>query len=239
MDFFTSPHRDFWAANPPPMMACRFDLPTAFSPAASDNDRNAAVNEDGSVEFSVPVEGFSPEDIEIKVSDGMLRLKASREEKDAKGNVVSSRRVNKSFSLPPDCNVEAIHSKLNQKEGTLKIVAPRKARPIEEEKKAESVEPRPEKSQRESTEVVESVELASVAVEGFAPEELSVQVSEDGRSVEIGGRQEDKDDSGAVVSSKQFSKTFPIPASADPESVSSQLSKQGILSVTAEKRKNM
>ena len=240
MDFFTSPHRDFWASNPPPMMACRFDMPSAaFSPAASDNDRNAAVNEDGSVEFSVPVEGFSPEDIEIKVSDGMLRLKASREEKDAKGNVVSSRRVNKSFSLPPDCNVEAIHSKLNQKEGTLKIVAPRKARQVEEEKKAETVEPRLEKPERESTEVVESVELASVAVDGFAPEELSVQVSEDGRSVEVGGRQEDRDDSGAVVASKQFSKTFPIPASVDPESVSSQLSKQGILSVTAEKRKNV
>merc|ERR1712012_1103363 len=240
MDFFTSPHRDFWAANPPPMMACRFDMPSAaFSPAASDNERNAAVNEDGSVEFSVPVEGFSPEDIEIKVSDGMLRLKASREEKDAKGNVVSSRRVNKSLSLPPDCNVEAIHSKLNQKEGNPKIVAPRKARQIEEEKNAESVEVRADKPERESTEVVESVELASVAADGFAPEELSVQVSEDGRSVEIGGRQVDKDDSGAVVASKQFSKTFPIPASVDPESVSSQLSKQGILSVTADKRKNL
>merc|ERR1712117_569337 len=224
MDFFTSPDRDFWASNPPPMMACRFDMPTTFPPAASDNDRNATVNEDGSVEFSVPVEGFSPEDIEIIVSDdGMLRLKASREEKDAEGNVVSSRRVNKSLSLPPDCNVEAIHSKLNQKE----------------EKKTESVEPRPEKPERESTEVVESVELASVAVDGFAPEELSVQVSEDGRSVEVGGRQEDRDDSGAVVASKQFSKTFPIPASVDPESVSSQLSKQGILSVTADKKKNL
>merc|ERR1712117_293274 len=240
MDFFTSPDRDFWASNPPPMMACRFDMPTTFPPAASDNDRNATVNEDGSVEFSVPVEGFSPEDIEIKVSDdGMLRLKASREERDAKGNVVSSRRVNKSLSLPPDCNVEAIHSKLNQKEGTLKIVAPRKARQVEEEKRAETVEPRPEKQERESTEVVEPVELASVAVEGFAPEELSVQVSEDGRSVEVGGRQVDKDDSGAVVASKQFSKTFPIPANVDPESVSSQLSKQGILSVTADKRKNL
>merc|ERR1712117_645481 len=241
MDFFTSPHRDFWASNPPPMMACRFDMPSAaFPPAASDNDRTATVNEDGSVEFSVPVEGFSPEDIEIIVSDdGMLRLKASREEKDAKGNVVSSRRVNKSLSLPPDCNVEAIHSKLNQKEGTLKIVAPRKARQVEEEKRAETVEPRPEKQERESTEVVEPVELASVAVEGFAPEELSVQVSEDGRSVEVGGRQEDRDDSEAVVSSKQFSKTFPIPLSVDPESVSSQLSKQGILSVTADKKKNL
>merc|ERR1712117_954426 len=119
-------------------------MPSTFPPAASDNDRNDAVNEDGSVEFSVPVEGFSPEDIEIKVSDGMLRLKAFREEKDAEGNVVSSRRVNKSLSLPSDCDVEAIHSRLNQKEGTLKIVAPRKARQIEEEKKAESVEPRPE-----------------------------------------------------------------------------------------------
>merc|ERR1711963_1042170 len=139
---------------------------------------------------------------------------------------------------PPDCNVEAVHSKLNQKKGTLKIVAPRKARQIEKENKAESVEVRPEKPERESKEVVESVELASVAVEGFAPEELSVQVSEDGRSVEVGGRQEDRDDSGAVVASKQFSKTFPIPASVDSESVSSQLSKKGILSVTAEKRKN-
>merc|ERR1719499_437564 len=127
----------------------------------------------------------------------------------------------------------------SRREGTLKIVAPRKARQVEEEKNAETVEPRPEKPERESTEVVESVELASVAVDGFAPEELSVQVSEDGRSVEVGGRQEDRDDSGAVVSSKQFSKTFPIPANVDPESVSSQLSKKGILSVTVEKRKNM
>merc|ERR1719479_602408 len=131
----------------------------------------------------------------------MLRLKASREERDAKGNVVSSRRVNKSFSLPPDRDVEAIESKLNQKEGTLKIVAPRRTRLIEREKKVEeetakSVEPEPEKP-KESLER-EVVELASVPVDGYAPEELSVQVSEDGRFVEISGRQ-DRDDSGAVV----------------------------------------
>ena len=247
MEFFASPHRDFWPATPPPMMACRFEMhPAAAFPMAapSNDDRGATVNEDGSVEFSVPVEGFGPEDIEIKVSDGMLRLKASREEKDAKGNVVSSRRVNKSFSLPPDCDVDGIESKLNQKEGTLKIVAPKRARQIEKEKKVEedtarsesnSVEPEPEK-QRTSSEGEEVVELASLPVDGYAPEELSVQVSEDGRFVEISGRQEDRDDHGNVVASKQFSKTFPVPDSVDPESVKSELSKKGILSVIANKR---
>ena len=248
MEFFATPHRDFWAATAPPMMACRFDMPSVaaafpMAPAANDDDhgRSAAVNEDGSVEFSVPVEGFEPEDIEIKVSDGMLRLKAFREERDAKGNVVSSRRVNKSFSLPKDCDAEAIESKLNQKEGTLKIVAPRRTRQIEREKKVEeetakSVEPEPEKP-KESLER-EVVELASVPVDGYAPEELSVQVSEDGRFVEISGRQEDRDDSGAVVGSKQFSKNFSIPDSVNSESVKSELSKQGILSVTANKRRH-
>ena len=246
MEFFATPHRDFWAATAPPMMACRFEMPSAAFPmaaAANDDDhgRSAAVNEDGSVEFSVPVEGFEPEDIEIKVSDGMLRLKASREERDAKGNVVSSRRVNKSFSLPPDCDAEAIESKLNQKEGTLKIVAPRRTRQIEREKKVEeetpkSVEPEPEKP-KESLER-EVVELASVPVDGYAPEELSVQVSEDVRFVEISGRQEDRDDSGAVVASKQFSKNFSIPDSVNSESVKSELSKQGVLSVTANKRRH-
>jgi len=254
MEFFTSPRRDFWAVTAPPMMSCRFEMPHPMAAAAAnDGDRNATVNEDGSVEFSVAVEGFAPDDIEIKVSDGMLRLKASREEKDAKGNVVSSRRVDKSFSLPPDCDVEAIASKLNQKEGTLKIVAPtKKAMQVEREKKVEDaakfevnrghleaktaseatsnpVEP---EKQRESR----NLELASVPVDGYAPEELSVQVSEDGRAVEISGRQENRDGSGAVVSSKQFSRTFPIPDSVDSESVKSQLSKQGILSVTADKR---
>ena len=241
MEFFATPHRDFWAATSPPMMACRFEMPSAAAAMAIDDDhrRSAAVNEDGSVEFSVPVEGFAPEDIEIKVSDGMLRLKASREERDAKGNVVSSRRVNKTFSLPPDCDAEAIESKLNQKEGTLKIVAPRRTRQIEREKKveeetAESVEP---EKPRESLER-EVVELASVPVDGYAPEELSVQVTEDGRFVEISGRQEDRDDSGAVVASKQFSKNVSIPDSVNSETVKSELSKKGILSVTADNRRH-
>ena len=168
MEFFTSPRRDFWAVTAPPMMSCRFEMPHPMAAAANDGDRNATVNEDGSVEFSVPVEGFEPEDIEIKVSDGMLRLKASREERDAKGNVVSSRRVNKSFSLPPDCDAEAIESKLNQKEGTLKIVAPRRTRQIEREKKVEeetpkSVEPEPEKPKESlEREVVESYRINGV-----------------------------------------------------------------------------
>merc|ERR1712079_43331 len=233
---------DFWAATPRPMMACRFEMPSAaFS--VDNGDKSSTVNEDGFVEFSVPIEGFGPEDIEIKVSDdGIIRLKASREEKDAKGNVVSSRRVNKSFSLPQDCDVTAIESKFNQKEGTLKIVAPRSVKQVErkkvdqdEEKIAKSVELEPEKP-KEST-GNEIVELASLRVDGYAPEELSVQVSEDGRYLEISGSQEDKNDGGFVVSSKQFTKTFPVPDSVNSDSVKSELSRQGVLSVTAKKGK--
>ena len=242
MDFFAPRQRDFWAATPRPMMACRFEMPSAaFS--VDNGDKSSTVNEDGFVEFSVPIEGFGPEDIEIKVSDdGIIRLKASREEKDAKGNVVSSRRVNKSFSLPQDCDVTAIESKFNQKEGTLKIVAPRSVKQVErekvdqdEEKIAKSVELEPEKP-KESTDN-EIVELASLRVDGYAPEELSVQVSEDGRYLEISGSQEDKNDGGLVVSSKQFTKTFPVPDSVNSYSVKSELSRQGVLSVTAKKGK--
>ena len=219
MDFFASPqHRDFWAAP----MARRFELP----PAADDNAA-AAVNADGSVEFSLPVEGFAPEDLEIKVAaDGRLRLRASREEKDAKGNVVSSRRVDKSFSLPPDCDVDAIRSRLNQ-DGTLRIVVPKREREVGCEGKREA-----------GGKTSEVVELAAVPVNGYAPEELTVAVSEDGRAVEISGRQEERDGGGAVVASRQFAQTFPIPDCADSESVKSELSKHGILSVTAERSRN-
>ena len=219
MDLFASPqHRDFWAAP----MAHRFELP----PAA--DDCNAAVNNGGSFEFSLPVDGFAHEDIEIKVAaDGRLRLRASREEKDAKGNVVTSRRVDKSFSLPPGCDVDTIRSKLNQGDGTLRITVPKREREIGCEGKKEG---------RGKT--LEVVELASVPVNGYAPEELTVAVSEDGRAVEISGRQEERDGGGAVVASRQFTKTFPIPDCADSESVKSELSKHGILSVTVERSRN-
>jgi HSP20 family molecular chaperone IbpA len=253
MEFFTPIHHSnnrgrlhcmpepFWMR---PNCSYEMDI-VPMTIAASVMDRTKTDNEDGSVEFTFPLDGFQPEDLKLKVEGGMIKLKATHEEKDAEGNVLSTRLVSQAFSLPDNCDMNAIESRLNREDGVLKIVAPRKKseavekKPAEEEKGKESlkfevdaVEAEPEKNIVK----LEEVELASVPISNYAPEELSVSVNAAG-ALEVSGKHEERSEDGEdVVSSRQFSNSFAIPEGVETETVKSSLSKEGILKVTALKK---
>ena len=75
----------------------------------------------------------------------------------------------------------------------------------------------------------------SVDVHGFQPEDLQVQVNQDG-TLTLTARHEEKGEGRSVI--KQFSRSFNFPPSCKLEEVSSALSKDGILKITAPKRKS-
>ncbi len=251
---------------PPPMMRGLF----------GNESGNVDMKEsDGKVEFTVNVEGCKPEDLDLKVHNGVVSLKATSQEVDDAGNVVSRRQFAQSFSLPANCDAEAVKSILS-KDGVLKIVAPKKGdeavESAKEQEKIDHVEaevvqdqksteeskgssespaedkeeeimevepeqPEPEKAPVQPATEPELVELVSVAIEGYNPEDLTVAVTATG-DLEVRGDHEERSEDGAtVVSSRQFSKTVSIPEDVDPDTVRSSLSKKGILHVMAERRR--
>lgn len=73
----------------------------------------------------------------------------------------------------------------------------------------------------------------SVQVDGFKPEELSVKVV--GDSLVIEGQHEEKENDNSFLHKKMV-RRFVLPKSADLESLSSSLSSDGILTVSASKK---
>ena len=75
----------------------------------------------------------------------------------------------------------------------------------------------------------------SVDVRGFDPEDLQVQVNQDG-TLTLMAKHEEKGEGRSIV--KQFSRSFTFPTSCKLEEVSSALSKEGILKITAPKKRS-
>lgn len=65
----------------------------------------------------------------------------------------------------------------------------------------------------------------------YAPDELKVKVK--GRQVDITGRHEEKDSDGGNYVFREFRRSFQLPRDADPESVTSELSREGLLRIRA------
>ena len=81
-------------------------------------------------------------------------------------------------------------------------------------------------------EVGDKVEL-SLDTAGYKPDELKVTA---GRGVVcVEGEHEEKSQSGEVMVSRQMSRQYPLPASADQAQVTSNLSRDGVLLITIPK----
>ncbi|XP_051552170.1 alpha-crystallin B chain-like [Myxocyprinus asiaticus] len=72
-------------------------------------------------------------------------------------------------------------------------------------------------------------------VNQFAPEELSVKIS--GDFLEIHAKHEDRQDEHGFVS-REFLRKYRVPAGVDPTSVTSSLSSDGVLTVTAPRKES-
>uniref|UniRef100_A0A6B0V0R4 Putative heat shock hsp20 protein n=1 Tax=Ixodes ricinus TaxID=34613 RepID=A0A6B0V0R4_IXORI len=72
-------------------------------------------------------------------------------------------------------------------------------------------------------------------VRGFVPEEISVKTV--GNTVEVHARHEEKDPEGRGFVMREFRRKYTLPDDVDPESVTSQLTRRGLLAVKAPRKK--
>ncbi|XDV19941.1 hypothetical protein PO909_025336 [Leuciscus waleckii] len=75
--------------------------------------------------------------------------------------------------------------------------------------------------------------VLNLDVKHFSPEELSVKIN--GDFIEIHAKHEDRQDDHGFVS-REFTRKYRVPAGVDPASVTSSLSSEGVLIVTAPRK---
>lgn len=72
--------------------------------------------------------------------------------------------------------------------------------------------------------------LIKLDVKQFSPEELSVKIREG--YIEIHGKHEDRQDTHGCVS-REFIRRYKVPVGVDPSSITSSLSAESVLTITA------
>ncbi|KAK3927092.1 Protein lethal(2)essential for life [Frankliniella fusca] len=77
--------------------------------------------------------------------------------------------------------------------------------------------------------------LINVDVQQFRPEELSVQVLKDERCVVVEGKHEERADEHGYVQ-RQFTRRYKLPDYVDPETITSKLTPDGVLQVSAPRK---
>merc|ERR1712018_1034887 len=164
---------------------------------------------DDRIRLSLPLDGFDMKDLEVKVEDGALKVAAKKKDK---GETVTTRMMKRTIALPKDCSTEDMETAFKQ-DGMLIVSIPRKAKAIEDSNKQETGEKEEEEEVNlPAKETTRDMILATIPVHGYRPEELSVKVNENGKSIEVSGRHEEESANGKGSSASQFSRTFPLPA---------------------------
>jgi len=212
-------------------------LPVAsdiFTRGGNFNDRNGnnklrqEATEDG-VRFTLPLNGFDASGLEVKVEDGALKIKAKREEKNDKGETVATTMMRQIVSLPEGCDADAMETSF-EKDGVLAISIPRKPKAAESEVTSETQQ----LTQETKEDAPSGRVLATVSVRGYAPEELSVKVTGNGKAVEVSGKHEERSEDGKSCSASQFSRTFAISEDVEVDKIQSRMAEDGaVLTVTA------
>merc|ERR1712018_662649 len=166
-----------------------------------------------SVNINLPLDGFNEDDIDVTIEDGTLKIEAKKEEKNDKGETVTQRMVKQVVSLPGNCDADNMEVTIDE-DSMLAISVPRKAEAIEsetgEEKKMED-----EVSERT---------LATIPVHNYKPEDLSVKITSDGKTIEVRGKHEEKSEDGKSVVVQEFTKMFARPEDVDVVKMESHLS---------------
>jgi len=217
-------------------------------PVASDlfsRSRNSAdfngklkqeVTEDG-INFLLPLNGFDMKDLEVKVEEGALKVRAKKEEKNDKGETVTTSMMKQTIALPENCSTEDMETAFKE-DGMLAISIPRKAKAIEGATQQETHEEEVEMEREEvptPKETTSDMALVTIPVHGYGPEELSVKVIENGKAIKVSGRHEEKAADGKGCSVTQFSRTFPLPKDVEVEKIQSHMAEVngGELTITA------
>ena len=188
-----------------------------------------AESETEGFKLALDATGYKPEEVSVKLSDGVVTVRARHHEKTSGGLVTSSmvRRVR----LPDTVDAAALSSRLTR-EGQLVLEAPplgaREAINAPEQQQAVEAAPAEEKMQ-----VAEPVEKphfqVAVDVSAFKPEEVSVKV--DGGMVTVDAHREETSEEGC--SSMRMVRKFALPRDVNPDLLKSRLTTAGQLMVEA------
>jgi len=193
------------------------------------------VTEDGGIRFTLPLDGFDMNGLEVKVEGGALKIRAKKEEKNDKGETVTTRMMKQTVSLPEGCDVDAMETSFEQ-DGVLAISIPKKAKAIESQtnEKLSQMTPETQENQKTVKDTPSERILASISVRGYAPEDLTVKVTNNGKSVEVSGKHEERSEDGECCSVSQFSRTFALPEDVEVDKIQSRMAEDGAeLIVTA------
>jgi len=168
---------------------------------------------DESVDIRLPLDGFNKDDIDVTIEDGALQIEAKKEEKNDKGETMTQRMMKQVVSLPENCDADNMKVTIDE-ESMLAISVPRKAEAIESETGEE----------KELKNGVSKRTLATIPVQDYKPEELSVKITRDGRTIEVSGKHEEKSEDGKSVVVQEFTRMFACPEDVVVEKMESHLS---------------
>lgn len=178
--------------------------------------------------LSLDAAGYKPEEVSVKLSDGVVTVRARHHEKTSGGLVTSSmvRRVR----LPEDVDASALRSRLTR-EGQLVLEAPPAGAPeAVEAPEQPAVEAPAAEDKMQVAEPVEKPQFqVSVDVSAFKPEEVSVKV--DGGVVTVDAHREQTSEEGC--SSMRMVRKFALPRNVNPDLLKSRLTTAGQLMVEA------
>ena len=154
---------------------------------------------------SVPLNQFKPEDITLEVDSDKVTLHGQhRSEREDGFDTSEFKRV---FKLPQDIDPTTVTSRTTQDGGALVIEGSKRLEEKEDDGKFE----------------------IKLDVSGFKPEEIKVQIR--GNELSVSGKHKSED--GEVYRSRDYSRRIELPDDIVLASVSSRLSKDGLLTIEA------
>ncbi|XP_047137378.1 uncharacterized protein LOC100197458 isoform X1 [Hydra vulgaris] len=176
------------------------------------SSQNNMVSNDGFI-VDLDVKHFKPEEVTIKVDGKVLEICGKHRNKNENG--FEFIEFHRKYTLPDDVDLTALTSNISV-DGVLHIEAPK-------------VLP----ASPESIESTDENFKCSLDVQGFKPEEISIQVK--GRDLVIHGETKTEDDGVQGFQHKQFTRNISLPDDVDLSHLSSRYTKDFKLTIEAPK----
>ncbi|XP_047137379.1 uncharacterized protein LOC101235243 isoform X1 [Hydra vulgaris] len=182
-------------------------------PYACGQLEKTSAKEDNGFMVDLDVKHYKPEEVTLKVEGRVLEVSGKHHNKTENGFETSE--FQRKYTISDDVDATAITSIINE-DGVLHIEAP-KMLPVS----ADSIE-----STKDNFKYC-------LDVQGFKPEEISIQVK--GRDLVVRGetKTEDRDEHGLSFHHKQFTKKVSLPDDVDPSHLSSCFTKNSKLNIEA------
>eukprot|EP00094_Tigriopus_californicus_P005637 TCALIF_05434-PA protein Name:"Similar to HSPB1 Heat shock protein beta-1 (Bos taurus)" AED:0.19 eAED:0.19 QI:68/0/0/1/0/0/2/0/585 len=185
-------------------------------------------------QISLDCQHYKPEELDVKVEGNSIIITAKQEVKESGGT--RTRVFEQKFSLPSGVKAEKVASSISR-DGVLTITAPRGNTHSSSMVNQSSIESHRSSFFPTVNDGISKIQCDDesykilINVKDFKPEELVIKTV--GNTVHFEAKHEEKTADGLSSSSRNISQSFTLPRGVDPESVSSSMSKEGVLTISA------